>query len=142
MNDNNDKDVHYLCENPVCLELIGYKKSHYFWIKSKPPCDTGSFLREMYGILEKICCQTPLSSLKLDNSQFFSFCDEDEVEINFRREIAGTSGQRWNEVRGDGRKLVVMEVGGDGRKSVVTEVGGNGVGGDGRMLVVMEGSQW
>ena len=72
MNDNNDKDVHYSCENPVCLGLIDYEKSHYFWIKSKRPSDTGGFLREQYIILQNIIFKTRLSALKSDESQFFA----------------------------------------------------------------------
>ena len=76
MNDNNDKDVHYSCENPVCLGLIDYEKSHYFWIKSKRPSDTGGFLREQYIILQKIIFKTRLSALKSDESQFFFALDK------------------------------------------------------------------
>ena len=74
---NNDKDVHYSCENPVCLGLIDYEKSHYFWIESKRPCDTGVFLRQQYIILEKNSFKMRLSALKLDKSQFFAPHDED-----------------------------------------------------------------
>ena len=91
MNDNNDKDVHYSCENPVCLGLIDYEKSHYFWIESKRPCDTGVFLRQQYIILEKNSFKMRLSALKSDESQFFAVCDEDEVVVKLWRGGAPSS---------------------------------------------------
>ena len=69
INDNNDKYVHYSCENPVCLGLIDYGKSDYFWIESKRPCDTGVF---QYIILEKNSFKMRLSALKSNESQFFA----------------------------------------------------------------------
>ena len=70
----------YSHENPDCLGLFGYEKSHYFWIESKQPCDTGVFLRQQYIILEKNSFKMRLSALKSDKSQFFASCDEDVVE--------------------------------------------------------------
>ena len=40
-----DNSAKYSHENPDCLRLFSYGKSHYFWMKSKQPWDTGNFLR-------------------------------------------------------------------------------------------------
>ena len=85
----------YSHENPDCLGLFGYEKSHYFWIESKQPWDTGIFLLEKYVILEKICFKMHLSALKSDKSQFFAPHDEDEGVIIYYYEENGDGNGRF-----------------------------------------------